>query len=151
MVTRHHTFSYLFLGHIDFFNQLFSCPRPDLGQWREGSLTHPMLNIALFHFRPKAHRKPCNKARFGTNQVHQYLNRQPADSKSDALCHCAAFPKYLPNRSQELFVTLKKLYLKKKQKKLVHISSVLRNFNPAQYTLQFFNLLMYLKLTFQMK
>ena len=48
---------------------LFSCclaaPRPTLGYYRGGSLTHPMLIICVFlHIRPEDHREPRNEVEF---------------------------------------------------------------------------------------
>ena len=43
------------------FNCYLAAPRPTLGYYRGGSLTHPMLITAFLHIRPEGHRKPCNE------------------------------------------------------------------------------------------
>ena len=46
-----------------FFNFYLVAPRPTLGYYRGGSLTHPMLITAFLQFRLKGHREPCNEVR----------------------------------------------------------------------------------------
>ena len=40
-----------------------AAPRPTLGHYQGGSLTHLMLITCVLHIRPKGHREPCNEVR----------------------------------------------------------------------------------------
>ena len=44
-----------------FFNFYLAAPRPTLDDYREGSLTHPILITTFLHVRPESHREPRNK------------------------------------------------------------------------------------------
>ena len=44
-----------------FFNCYFAAPRPTLGHYREGSLTHLILITCVLHIRPKGPREPHNE------------------------------------------------------------------------------------------
>ena len=44
-----------------FFNCYLAAPRPTLGHYRGGSLTHPMLITCVLHIQPKGHRQPRNE------------------------------------------------------------------------------------------
>ena len=47
---------------IDFFNCCFlAAPWPNLGHYREASLTHPMLITCVLHIWPEGHLEPCSK------------------------------------------------------------------------------------------
>ena len=47
----------VYMLHI-FSNRYLAVPRPTLGHYRAGSLTHPMLITSVLHIRPEGHRGP---------------------------------------------------------------------------------------------
>ena len=44
-----------------FFNCYLAAPRPTLGHYRGGSLTHPMLITCVLHIRPEGYQEPRNE------------------------------------------------------------------------------------------
>ena len=46
---------------IFFFNCYLAAPRPTLGHYRGGSLTHTMLITCVLHIRPEGNREPRNE------------------------------------------------------------------------------------------
>ena len=53
----------IFFGNILYgvFNCYLAVPKPTLGHYWGGSVTHPMLITELLHVRPKSHREPHNE------------------------------------------------------------------------------------------
>ena len=45
---------------FNFFNCYLAAPRPTLGHYQGGSLTHLMLITSILHIRPEGHRGPHN-------------------------------------------------------------------------------------------
>ena len=54
-----------------FFNCHLAAPRPTLGHYRGGSLTHPMLNTCVLHIQPEGYCEPRNKV--GSLSPAEYL------------------------------------------------------------------------------
>ena len=47
----------------------WAAPRPTLGHYRGGSLTHPMLITCVLHIRPEGHREVTNNINCSENQI----------------------------------------------------------------------------------
>ena len=52
---------YIYLYLYIYVNRYLAAPRPTLGHYRGGSLTHPMLITCVLHIRPEGHREPRNE------------------------------------------------------------------------------------------
>ena len=49
---------YIISSPFYFFISYLDAPRPTLGHWRGGNLTHSMLIIALYLIHPEGHQEP---------------------------------------------------------------------------------------------